>query len=156
MTRKIVTIGSDASELSLEREGATFRSGTDAVEIVELTQGEALLRVNGRMVRVPFAARGSEISFVFDGEVYDAEVSDQGVRTRAKHRDHSMASPMPGLVLRVLAAKGADVKKGDALIVLEAMKMEHTIAAPRDGRIADVHCSEGEMVQGGVELVSLE
>ena len=51
---------------------------------------------------------------------------------------------------------GAAVKKGDTLIVLEAMKMELPIRAPADGTVARVTCTEGQLVQPGVPLVELE
>jgi acetyl/propionyl-CoA carboxylase alpha subunit len=65
-------------------------------------------------------------------------------------------APMPGKVLDVKAVAGADVKKGAALVVLEAMKMEHTLAAPRDGRIAEVSAAAGAQTAEGVVLVRLE
>jgi 3-methylcrotonyl-CoA carboxylase alpha subunit len=68
----------------------------------------------------------------------------------------SLAAPMPGKVIRVLAQAGARVAKGDALVILEAMKMEHTIAAPRDGVIAQVFFAAGELVAEGAELLKLE
>ncbi|HEV7691165.1 MAG TPA: acetyl/propionyl/methylcrotonyl-CoA carboxylase subunit alpha [Hyphomonadaceae bacterium] len=65
-------------------------------------------------------------------------------------------SPMPGKVLEVKAVAGADVKKGDPLVVMEAMKMEHTLTAPRDGKIAEVNAKAGAQTAEGVVLVKLE
>jgi acetyl/propionyl-CoA carboxylase alpha subunit len=65
-------------------------------------------------------------------------------------------APMPGKVLDVKAVAGVEVKKGAALVVLEAMKMEHTLAAPRDGRIAEVSAAAGAQTAEGVVLVRLE
>jgi 3-methylcrotonyl-CoA carboxylase alpha subunit len=64
----------------------------------------------------------------------------------------SLRAPMPGLVKIVRAAAGDTVKKGQPLLVLEAMKMEHTIAAPRDGIVAEI-ASEGAQVTDGATLV---
>ena len=64
-------------------------------------------------------------------------------------------APMPGKVLDVKAVAGAIVKKGAALVVLEAMKMEHTLTAPRDGRIAEVSAVAGAQTSEGVVLVRL-
>ncbi|TMQ71022.1 MAG: hypothetical protein E6K80_06810 [Candidatus Eisenbacteria bacterium] len=63
---------------------------------------------------------------------------------------------MPGVVTKVLVAEGEDVRKGQPLLAVEAMKMEHLIRAPREGRIARVLARAGEMVSGGVPLVELE
>jgi 3-methylcrotonyl-CoA carboxylase alpha subunit len=60
---------------------------------------------------------------------------------------------MPATVLRIQTSPGAVVKKGETLLVLEAMKMELPLRAPQDGTIAAVHCSEGQLVQPGVSLV---
>jgi 3-methylcrotonyl-CoA carboxylase alpha subunit len=60
---------------------------------------------------------------------------------------------MPATVLRIQTAPGAVVKKGDTLIVLEAMKMEMPLRAPQDGTVAAVHCTEGQLVQPEVTLV---
>ena len=65
-------------------------------------------------------------------------------------------APMPGKVLAVNVTAGQAVSKGEALVVLEAMKMEHALAAPRDGVIGDVSASAGAQVAEGDILVSLE
>jgi 3-methylcrotonyl-CoA carboxylase alpha subunit len=65
-----------------------------------------------------------------------------------------VASPLPGKVVQVLVEAGAEVQKGQPLIIVEAMKMEHTIAAPMDGVIEKVLFAEGDQVEEGVELVA--
>jgi 3-methylcrotonyl-CoA carboxylase alpha subunit len=61
-------------------------------------------------------------------------------------------APMPGTVTRILAEAGAALRRGAALLVLEAMKMEHTLRAPADGRLAALKCAVGDVVQEGAEL----
>ncbi len=63
---------------------------------------------------------------------------------------------MPGKVIALLAAAGAAVKKGDALLVMEAMKMEHTVSAPRDGTVKAFRYAPGDQVGDGAELVDFE
>jgi 3-methylcrotonyl-CoA carboxylase alpha subunit len=67
----------------------------------------------------------------------------------------SLVAPMPGRVLAILAEAGAQVKRGQPLVVMEAMKMEHTVTAPRDGRIARILCAVGEQLKEGTELLVL-
>ncbi len=64
-------------------------------------------------------------------------------------------APMPGTILRVNVTQGQDVKAGDVLVVLEAMKMENEILAPRNGKIAQVLTSKGSNVDTGAALVVL-
>ena len=64
-------------------------------------------------------------------------------------------APMPGKILAVKANAGQAVKKGDVIIVLEAMKMENDIVAPQDGTIASVSCAVGDQVEAGALLASL-
>ena len=146
MSTKIVTIGAEQSEVNAREKG---------VEIVAVRPDEMELRVNGRLHVVPYAIDGTTISFAFEGEIWFADVTDKGVRAKARHREHSTAAPMPGLVLKILVKQGDVVAKGAPLLILEAMKMEHQITAPKDGIVAAVNCKEGELVQPGVELVTL-
>ena len=68
----------------------------------------------------------------------------------------SLAAPMPGRVIKLFVQPGAKVKKGDALLILEAMKMEHTITAPADGTVKEIHYAAGEQVLEGAELIRVE
>ena len=66
-----------------------------------------------------------------------------------------ISAPMPGKILGVKANAGDAVKKGDVLVVLEAMKMENEICAPQDGTVATVECAVGDSVETGKVLVSM-
>ena len=65
-------------------------------------------------------------------------------------------APMPGKVVEVQIKNGSSVKKGDTLIILEAMKMEHKVSAPSSGKIKDILVSKGEQVENGQTLVVLD
>jgi len=64
-------------------------------------------------------------------------------------------APMPGTILDVKVQQGASVKKGDVLMVLEAMKMENEIMCPQDGTVAQVNVSKGASVNSGDVLCVL-
>jgi 3-methylcrotonyl-CoA carboxylase alpha subunit len=155
VSEKIITIGGQTKAIAVDRDGDTFRAGAREVTIVDVRGHTAELRVDGRTHIVPFVIVESRVSFALDGETYIVDVTEKGSPTRTKHRDHSMSAPMPGAVLKILVSAGDVVKKGQPLLILEAMKMEHVIAAPHDGRVSVVNCSEGELVQPGVDLIEL-
>ena len=66
----------------------------------------------------------------------------------------NLTAPMNGTMVTLLVDAGAEVKKDQALLVMEAMKMEHTIRAPSDGRVAEFYFQPGELVDGGAELLA--
>lgn len=77
-------------------------------------------------------------------------------RTRGAAEGGSLEAPMPGVVTRVMVKGGDEVRKGQPLLAIEAMKMEHVLRAPRDGRVKAVAAKAGEMAQSGVALIELE
>lgn len=74
----------------------------------------------------------------------------------AAERNGVLRAPMPGVILRVLVAPGASVRRGQDLAVLEAMKMENIIRAPQDATVAEVLVKPGQHVGHGEALVRLE
>ena len=65
-------------------------------------------------------------------------------------------SPLPGVILDIKVNVGDEVKKGQTLIILEAMKMENSINADKDGKVAAINVSKGESVLEGTDLVIIE
>ncbi len=65
-------------------------------------------------------------------------------------------APMPGKVLKCLVQEGEEVKSGDCLMVIEAMKMEHKILAPVDGEVEQVFFKESDKVSQGDELLKIK
>ncbi|MDD6572870.1 MAG: biotin/lipoyl-binding protein [Thermoflexaceae bacterium] len=64
-------------------------------------------------------------------------------------------APMPGKILKTVASAGQAVKKGEVLVVLEAMKMENEIVAPQDGTVASINVAVGDSVEAGAVLATL-
>ncbi|WP_040197603.1 biotin/lipoyl-containing protein [Candidatus Soleaferrea massiliensis] len=65
-------------------------------------------------------------------------------------------APMPGTILDIKVSAGQQVKKGDVLVILEAMKMENEIMAPQDGTVDAVHVQKGASVNSDDVVVSLK
>jgi 3-methylcrotonyl-CoA carboxylase alpha subunit len=113
---------------------------------------------DGRLEIVYVAGPRGSIWAFWNGELFHdaappaAEHSGQdrpqGLRT--------LSSPMPATIIKVIAMPGMAFKRGDTLVVVEAMKMELPIAAEHDGSVKAVHCVEGDLVQAGQPLIELE
>lgn len=105
-----------------------------------------------------YATTQNGVIVAFDrGNAYPFE-ADSGERSEGEVAagDGAVLSPMPGKIVAVHVRLNAKVKKGDALLVLEAMKMEHTLTAPFDGKVTELRARAGEQVSEGVALVKLE
>jgi 3-methylcrotonyl-CoA carboxylase alpha subunit len=129
---------------------ARVRVTQDRRAVVELDDERITLplKSDARMARWP-----GHIS-VFDGvHAHHFAVRDpfEAAEEAATGGD-ALRAPMPGLVKLTSASAGQAVRRGQALLVLEAMKMEHTIAAPHDGTIAEI-VAEGAQVMDGTVLV---
>ena len=85
-----------------------------------------------------------------------AQLAALASRSGAAREAAALLAPMPGLVVKVSAVVGAAVKKGEPLVILQAMKMENELAAPRDGTVKSVGAQAGQTVDQGQALVVLE
>jgi len=128
---------------------------------VPINDNEWLLDVDGRPIRAFLAARGEETWIAIDGETYiieDAGAADRRPRRRGGPDDQSrqVTPPMPSAVIRILAAEGDLVNKGQSLIVLSAMKMETTLTASYRGVVKKIHTAVGAQVMPGEILLEIQ
>lgn len=84
---------------------------------------------------------------------YDELLHNLGLDSLATKKVNDIKAPMPGMVLKILVQEGAEVKKGDALIVLEAMKMENILKSPSDGVIKKIAATQGVAVEKNQLLI---
>ena len=91
---------------------------------------------------------------LLDGRITDFSVIDPlAVERTGGAGENRITAPMTGLVRSLPVEAGANVAKGDILVVLEAMKMEHSLRAASDGTVEAVHCAVGDTVSDGTLLV---
>lgn len=113
---------------------------------------------DGRLEIVYVAGpRGSTWAF-WNGELFH-EAAPPAAEQSAQDRSQglrTLSSPMPATIIKVIAVPDMAFKRGDTLVVVEAMKMELPIAAEHDGVVKAVHCHEGDLVQAGQPLIDLE
>jgi 3-methylcrotonyl-CoA carboxylase alpha subunit len=120
-----------------------------------LPGGAFLIRLGGRAFKAR-AVREGDAWHVFSGGWHRKLSLPQLSADDSGADAGSLAAPMSGKVIKVMTRAGARVSKGDALLILEAMKMEHTIAAPKDGVVKEINYAAGEQVPEGAQLVTLE
>lgn len=130
------------------------RVGTVEYSVVDDAPGQ--LRVTSARAVPAWAIAVGDTRWVFvDGRVYELTEARQAARARSGPQG-SLSAPMPATVRRVLVKEGDTVKRGDSLIVLEAMKMELPVRAASAGVVEAVRCREGELVQPGVALIDIK
>ncbi len=96
---------------------------------------------------------------IYDLEVkdkFDALLKNLGLDNLNTQKLKEIKAPMPGLVLKILVEPDADVKKGDNLLILEAMKMENIIKAPSDFKVKKINIKAGETVEKNQVLLVLD
>lgn len=92
----------------------------------------------------------------FQGEHHILSLESTQLREKQSESEIQFISPMPGTIVEIYVDSNQKVKKGDKLIVIEAMKMEHTLLAPNDGTIKKVYFKSGDFIHEGVKLLEFE
>ncbi len=95
------------------------------------------------------------VSILINGHQYDFKIEDEldqliqkmGYADKKENQFKELKAPMPGLILDIMVSEGQEVKTGDPLLILEAMKMENIIKASGDGKVKDVRASIGATVE---------
>ena len=124
-------IGRDGHEMILDDKGGRFKAAVGSTS----KDGDTMV-----------IARGKE-----------AVLSDAGKKMKkAGAHAGGLTSPMPGKIFKILKEAGAEVKRGEAILILEAMKMEHSIRSDKDGKVTKIFFQVGQLVQGGVLLAEVE
>jgi 3-methylcrotonyl-CoA carboxylase alpha subunit len=167
--RRVLSFGDDyAATLAggAYRVGLTYRAAGWTLDVdgaahdVTLTAhagGKLALRLDGRAVHGT-VRRDGELLHVFSGGLHHVlawndPLAHAGEQEAAGGR---LTAPMPGKVVAVIASNGQLVKKGEPLVIMEAMKMEHTIAAPSDGVVEEVLYQVGDQVADGAPLLAFK
>lgn len=92
----------------------------------------------------------------FAPKVRDPRSLRSRVRTVDEHGPKKLTAPMPGKIVRILLAQGADVEAGAGVLVVEAMKMQNEVKSPKKGTIQKILVAEGAAVNAGDVLAIVE
>ncbi len=127
------------------------------LEIGEQDEGYAELRIDGYRQKVSYAVSENSVWVHCAKGTFALEwVDPLPVGKAAAQAEGSLRAPMPGTILDVHVKNEDFVRKGDILIIMEAMKMEHRILAPYDGQVKNLTYASGQYVQAGVTLLEIE
>ncbi len=86
---------------------------------------------------------------------YDELLHEIGIDAAGGKKVNDIKAPMPGMVLKVMVESGQKIQKGDAIVILEAMKMENILKAPADGVIKKIYILKGDKVEKNQVLINL-
>jgi biotin carboxyl carrier protein len=168
LRRATVTVDDQELDVSISTDGDQLLISTgeqDApVTVRKLGPHRWMIRLRQRWIEIFGVVRGGQGRIVVAGRQYAVSVVDERARqlaalTRAAGGVASkvdVRSPMPGLIVSIPVSVDQMVKRGERLVVLQAMKMENELTSPRDGRVAAIHVAEAQTVEQGVILVTLE
>lgn len=116
---------------------------------VEVEQGEAMLVDEYELKAPAAAAPAAPVAAAAPAAAAPAAAPAGGALAAGE----VIKSPMPGNILKILVSQGQQVKEGETLIILEAMKMENEIVATRAGSVAQIAVSKGQVVETDTPLV---
>ncbi len=120
------------------------KSYTAIIESTDRKTKEVILRVNGQQYKISIQ------------EPIDLLLKNMGMDLRSMQKAEPVKAPMPGMVLKVLVTAGQQINKGDALIILEAMKMENILKATAQATVKSIKVGERTAVEKGAVLIELE
>ncbi|MCU0360849.1 MAG: biotin/lipoyl-binding protein [Bacteroidia bacterium] len=120
-----------------------LNQGSYTIDVLKFNREEKslLLRINSKRAQVKLKDK------------FDELLHNLGLDEINQKKVNDIKAPMPGMVLNVLVKDGDQVKKGDAILVLEAMKMENILKSPSDGTIKKIAVSKGTAVEKNQLLV---
>lgn len=170
MPRYLVKVGEREFDIELEYRSEKYYAVIDGakVEISSFRLGESrsVLLIGGQSLEVDVRANGYDLhkTVFMKGHEITVDIEDYNLAQLRKTAGMASASavekviraPMPGLVLAVKTGVGDRVAKGQALLIIEAMKMENVIKAPTDGIVKEVRVTGGTSVEKDDALVEFE
>jgi biotin carboxyl carrier protein len=132
------------------------------IDVVSVQEGVLSLLLDGKSYEVKQEIIGAETNVVVGHARFSVAVRDpRSFRSRqragaSEQGVKKITAPMPGKVVRILAAVGAQVEAGQSVIVIEAMKMQNELKAPKSGAVKKINVVEGAAVEAGQSLAEIE
>jgi len=135
----------------------TYDNSEYKVEAEETRPGQLKIKIGDRLIK-SVITEGEKEKFVFvDGQVFRVKpVELTGSKKGKKKEEGDLSSPISGKVVNIKVKNGDSVKKGDVLMVIEAMKMEYLIRAPYKGKVKNINFKENDQVEIGQITIELD
>ena len=161
-------IGGDQHTVEIKRDDRLLFAKVDdreyELDLSEPEPGVFLFKHDGRVYEASVIKGETEapMQVRIGSKEYEVRINDpKRLRSASATGDHSdgvaeIKTAMPGKVVRVLLAAGAQVNKGDAILVVEAMKMQNELKAPKAGVVKEIRAAEGSTVGAGEVLATIE
>lgn len=136
----------DLSSIGNNNTHVLYQNKSFNTELVELNKADKTckIKVNGNIYQISIE------------DQFDVLLKQLGLDNLAANKVSEIKAPMPGLVLKVLVEENTEVKKGDNLLVLEAMKMENILKSSTDGVIKRVLIKQGDKVEKNQILIQFK
>lgn len=129
------------------------------VVINDISDEVAEVEVNGTSYTVEIEPKAKKITSAFKKPAQagkpQPDVKTPVAKQPSNAGSSALRSPLPGIILEVSCRVGDSVKKGQKVLILEAMKMENNIIADKDGTVKDIKVSKGDSVLEGAELLTI-
>ena len=140
---------------------------SESLDCIQLTQNQFQILQNHLSYKVEILAEdfiGRNYTVNVNGNEYEVSIAtpldqlikEMGFEIGAGKQVNSIKAPMPGLILTLNVEVGQEVREGDSLLILEAMKMENNFASPRAGIIKSILVEKGQAVDKGQLLIEFE
>ncbi|MBC3847917.1 acetyl-CoA carboxylase biotin carboxyl carrier protein subunit [Winogradskyella echinorum] len=140
---------------------------TEALDAIESTTNNFHVLQNNKSVKATILSSDfntKSYTIKVNNNTYNVNINDAldqqiealGFEIGASKKVNNIKAPMPGLILEINIKVGDEVKEGDNLLILEAMKMENVLTSPREGVIKSVKVNQGETVDKNSLLIEFE
>lgn len=148
------------------KDGRLFVNGIPKdYELIRKTHSSFILIKASKIYNVEvLSTDGKNATLSIDNDIYNVEISDHidqileelGMDIIQTSQVKEIKAPMPGSILNIMVEEKEEVKIGDPILVLEAMKMENVIKSPGDGVVNKIHVSEKENVEKNQVLITFD
>jgi len=129
-----------------------YGSSQHPVKVTKLKENYYFIDIDGNTYKAVVSKKDDLYHVFIGGKIYQLTRQKKGRKKKKDDAAGDLNSPISGKVVKVLTLEGDSVKKGQELMVIEAMKMEYTIVAPHDGVIEKINFTKGDLVQIHEEL----